>query len=195
MATSSDARKPMAGMAAKPATSAPTTAPRPTAEPATEPPASQVGTGSCDADLGTVLRGAEEVFGSEPFSYWVKGDRFTVCYRSAERTTLTQPLPLVPQHAAATYAVISLYTADGRTLRAAGGAVPQGAPAFAVDYTFPDGHTEPAQIGTDAQGRTILDFNFAYNPSCAYSVRYICPLSPRENRLPVPVRGGERQPA
>jgi uncharacterized protein (DUF1684 family) len=51
-----------------------------------------------------------------------------------------------------------------------------------------------ADLGTDASGRTILDFNFAYNPSCAYSVRYICPLSPRENRLAVPVRGGERQP-
>ena len=41
-------------------------------------------------------------------------------------------------------------------------------------------------------GRTVLDFNFAYNPSCAYSVRYVCPLSPRGNRLTVGVRAGER---
>ena len=41
-------------------------------------------------------------------------------------------------------------------------------------------------------GRTVLDFNFAYNPSCAYSIRYVCPLSPPQNRLPVAVRAGER---
>lgn len=40
--------------------------------------------------------------------------------------------------------------------------------------------------------RAILDFNYAYNPSCAYNSRYACPLSPRENWLTVPVRAGER---
>ena len=49
-----------------------------------------------------------------------------------------------------------------------------------------------ADLGTDAEGRTILDFNFAYHPSCAYSPRYICPLSPRANRLPADIRAGER---
>ncbi len=38
----------------------------------------------------------------------------------------------------------------------------------------------------------VLDFNFAYNPSCAYSDRYICPLAPPANRLPVAIRAGER---
>ncbi|HEV3461684.1 MAG TPA: DUF1684 domain-containing protein [Candidatus Dormibacteraeota bacterium] len=37
-----------------------------------------------------------------------------------------------------------------------------------------------------------IDFNFAYNPSCAYDARWACPLAPRENWLPVPVRAGER---
>lgn len=37
----------------------------------------------------------------------------------------------------------------------------------------------------------ILDFNYAYNPSCAYNVRWICPLPPQENRLPLAVRAGE----
>jgi uncharacterized protein len=36
-----------------------------------------------------------------------------------------------------------------------------------------------------------IDFNFAYNPSCAYDVRWACPLAPRENWLTVPVRAGE----
>lgn len=49
-----------------------------------------------------------------------------------------------------------------------------------------------ADHGTTADGRTILDFNFAYNPSCYYSPRWVCPLAPRGNRLPRPVRGGEK---
>ena len=49
-----------------------------------------------------------------------------------------------------------------------------------------------ADLGTDASGRTVLDFNFAYNPSCSYSDRYVCPLAPRENRLSARVVAGER---
>jgi len=37
-----------------------------------------------------------------------------------------------------------------------------------------------------------IDFNYAYNASCAYSSRWACPLAPPENRLRVPVRAGER---
>ncbi len=36
-----------------------------------------------------------------------------------------------------------------------------------------------------------LDFNYAYNASCAYSARWACPLAPPENHLPVAVRAGE----
>jgi uncharacterized protein (DUF1684 family) len=43
-------------------------------------------------------------------------------------------------------------------------------------------------------GRLILDFNFAYNPSCAYDPVWSCPLAPPENHLPVAVRAGERAP-
>jgi uncharacterized protein (DUF1684 family) len=38
----------------------------------------------------------------------------------------------------------------------------------------------------------VLDFNFAYNPSCAYDDRWSCPLPPGENRLPFDVAAGER---
>jgi uncharacterized protein len=48
-----------------------------------------------------------------------------------------------------------------------------------------------ADLGEE-NGRLVLDFNFAYNPSCAYDPRWICPLSPPENRLPVAVRAGEQ---
>ena len=40
----------------------------------------------------------------------------------------------------------------------------------------------------------VLDFNFSYNPSCAYDERWSCPLSPPENRLPFAIAAGERIP-
>jgi uncharacterized protein (DUF1684 family) len=41
-------------------------------------------------------------------------------------------------------------------------------------------------------GRFALDFNYSYNPYCAYSVAYSCPLPPRENWLPVQINAGEK---
>ena len=38
----------------------------------------------------------------------------------------------------------------------------------------------------------VIDFNYAYNASCAYSPRWACPLAPPENFLKVPVRAGEQ---
>ena len=49
-----------------------------------------------------------------------------------------------------------------------------------------------ADHGTTPDGKIILDFNFAYHPSCYYSPRWVCPLAPRDRRLPAAVRGGER---
>ncbi len=39
--------------------------------------------------------------------------------------------------------------------------------------------------------RVTLDFNYAYNPSCAYNSAWACPLAPPENRLEEPIRAGE----
>ncbi|MBI4259931.1 MAG: DUF1684 domain-containing protein [Actinobacteria bacterium] len=50
-----------------------------------------------------------------------------------------------------------------------------------------------ADLGWEG-GRLVLDFNFAYNPSCAYDPMWDCPLAPPSNRLAVPVRAGERSP-
>ncbi|MGD0477643.1 MAG: DUF1684 domain-containing protein [Nitrososphaerales archaeon] len=41
--------------------------------------------------------------------------------------------------------------------------------------------------------RYAVDFNFAYNPYCAYSDAYVCPLPPRENWLVVAIRAGEKK--
>lgn len=38
-----------------------------------------------------------------------------------------------------------------------------------------------------------VDFNYAYNPYCAYSEDYVCPLPPQENWLKVPIRAGEKK--
>ena len=43
-----------------------------------------------------------------------------------------------------------------------------------------------------ADGRWILDFNEAYNPTCAYSEQYECPLPPTANWLEVPIEAGEK---
>ena len=42
-------------------------------------------------------------------------------------------------------------------------------------------------------GRLILDFNFSYNPSCAYNSAWDCPLAPYENRLELPLFVGEKK--
>ena len=38
----------------------------------------------------------------------------------------------------------------------------------------------------------VLDFNFAYQPSCAYDPKWVCPLAPPQNRLAVSIEAGER---
>jgi uncharacterized protein len=39
----------------------------------------------------------------------------------------------------------------------------------------------------------VIDFNYAYNPYCAYSDDYVCPLPPKENWLEVGILAGERK--
>lgn len=41
--------------------------------------------------------------------------------------------------------------------------------------------------------RYVLDFNYAYNPYCAYSENYVCPLPPPENWLDVEISAGEKK--
>ena len=49
-------------------------------------------------------------------------------------------------------------------------------------------HADLGHIGD----RVVIDFNYAYNPSCAYNTRWVCPPSPPENQLSVSIRAGER---
>ena len=70
--------------------------------------------------------------------------------------------------------------------------------ATGADETYGGGRylldtAKGADLGSAADGELILDFNFAYNPSCHYDPRWNCPLSPAANRLPVRIEAGERR--
>ena len=70
---------------------------------------------------------------------------------------------------------------------ATNGAETYGAGRYLVDAA------KSADLGGDRERATlILDFNFAYQPSCAFDPKWACPLAPPENRLDVPIRAGER---
>ncbi len=49
-----------------------------------------------------------------------------------------------------------------------------------------------ADLGMTRDGKMVLDFNFAYHPSCAHNADWMCPLAPMQNTLLVPIRAGER---
>jgi uncharacterized protein (DUF1684 family) len=65
------------------------------------------------------------------------------------------------------------------------------------EATYPAGRylldaAKSADLGTDGDGRLVLDFNFAFHPSCAFDPVWSCPLAPPENRLDLPIEAGER---
>jgi uncharacterized protein (DUF1684 family) len=81
-------------------------------------------------------------------------------------------------------------------------------------YRSPDDHYflpfADANAGTDTYGagryldlspedgdeaRFVVDFNLAYNPYCAYNDRFVCPVTPKENRIALAIRAGEMVPA
>ena len=62
--------------------------------------------------------------------------------------------------------------------------------SLAGTETYPAGrYLEPDPL---PGGRFLVDFNYAYNPYCAYNPQWSCPLTPVENRLKVPIRAGEK---
>jgi uncharacterized protein (DUF1684 family) len=44
----------------------------------------------------------------------------------------------------------------------------------------------------DSDGNTVIDFNNAYNPPCAFTAFATCPLPPKQNRLSVKIEAGEK---
>jgi uncharacterized protein (DUF1684 family) len=68
---------------------------------------------------------------------------------------------------------------------ATSGSETYGAGRYALDTV------KGADLG-EVGGSLVLDFNFAYNPSCSYDPAWVCPLAPPANRLAHEVRAGER---
>lgn len=56
--------------------------------------------------------------------------------------------------------------------------------------TYPAGRY--LDIERSPTGIYMVDFNRAFNPYCYYNPTYDCPYPPRENRLPVAIRAGEK---
>jgi len=50
-------------------------------------------------------------------------------------------------------------------------------------------YLEPALAG---RGKLLVDFNYSYNPYCAYNENWSCPITPFENRIKIPIRAGEK---
>lgn len=48
-------------------------------------------------------------------------------------------------------------------------------------------------VAPSAGGTITLDFNLAVLPPCAFSYQFNCPMPPKQNRFPVPIRAGEKQ--
>lgn len=55
-------------------------------------------------------------------------------------------------------------------------------------------HAKGADLGATADGRLVLDFNYAYHPSCAHDPRWTCPLAEPDSMIGAPVRAGELMP-
>ncbi len=89
------------------------------------------------------------------------------------------------------------FQVDGQDARLTIYADPNGfflpfADATAGTETYGAGrYLEPEVLGDN---RFHVDFNQAYNPYCAYSPAWSCPLTPPENRLKVAIRAGEKLP-
>jgi len=58
--------------------------------------------------------------------------------------------------------------------------------------TYPAGRFLYAPMPKD--GKVVLDFNKAYSPPCAFTAFATCPLPPPQNRLPVRIEAGEKNP-
>ncbi len=63
--------------------------------------------------------------------------------------------------------------------------------ATSADETYGAGrYVEPTVINDEY---IEIDFNKAYNPYCAYNHHYYCPIPPKENKLPVRIKAGEKK--
>jgi len=93
------------------------------------------------------------------------------------------------------------FTLNGQKL-SLGALSPAGEPIRALFVPFADLTTKKEtyaagrylDIEPTATGLYTIDFNYAYNPTCAYNKSYECPYPPPANRLKIAVQAGEKAP-
>ncbi|WP_456405796.1 DUF1684 domain-containing protein [Caldithrix abyssi] len=89
------------------------------------------------------------------------------------------------------------FTMDGRTFRLQALADSPNEPLFIIFSDETNGRETYGAgrfLETEAvnqKGETIIDFNKAYNPPCAFTEYATCPLPPAQNHLPVRITAGE----
>ena len=78
--------------------------------------------------------------------------------------------------------------------------MPEGKDDFFVIFGDTTNQTETYQPGRyiyvkapSAEGKTVIDFNQAYNPLCVFTAFATCPLPPKQNKLPIPINAGEKR--
>lgn len=58
--------------------------------------------------------------------------------------------------------------------------------------TFGGGRYLDFEIGDIKNNQLVIDFNLTYNPYCAYAGGFNCPIPPKENRLDIAIKAGEK---
>jgi uncharacterized protein len=93
------------------------------------------------------------------------------------------------------------FTLNGQKL-SLGALSPAGEPIRSLFVPFADLTTKKEtyaagrylDIEPTATGLYTIDFNYAYNPTCAYNEKYSCPYPPPSNQLKIAVHAGEKAP-
>ena len=90
------------------------------------------------------------------------------------------------------------FTLNGRDLRLTPMLRPENPKPFFVFGDTTNNHETYGsgrflEVDPPRGGKITLDFNTAYNPLCAYNHEFLCPVAPKENRLSIPIRAGERK--
>lgn len=112
---------------------------------------------------------------------------------SGKKIDIVNVLGEVSQEPVAGYLEFKL---NGKTRRLDALADP-GEPLFVIfsdrtgeSSTYPSGRF--LEVALPKDGRTVIDFNKAYNPPCAFSAYTTCPLPPSQNMLKASVAAGEK---
>jgi uncharacterized protein (DUF1684 family) len=138
-----------------------------------------------------------------PLRYYAPDERYSV--PAALRLSNERPIVEVPT-STGTIRRMQLvgtlnFRLDGQPM-SLGALAPAGEPIQSLFVPFTDltSGTETYKAGRyldlhpTSTGVYIIDFNRAYNPTCAYNESYECPYPPASNRLKVAIRAGEKLP-